>query len=211
MTLASKIAKVQLAAEVSRLPKRTVNVSISSGGSYKYDYIEESTLMEKIRPLLASEGVAVFYSDEIKDITGNLARVRVTLTLVDGESGEQFEMFAEGVGTDKGDKHVNKAKTAAMRYLLWKWFLVPSDIDPETENVERSDKPPRAQIKFAKDEAAEEFLKAVAAAGFDTSPTQKLIDEERLEYGGIREDWLTKQRQSLERAIATAQQTPSAS
>src|SRR5258708_2559699 len=97
-----------------------------SGGSYSYDYIEESTLMEKIRPLLAAEGVAVYYSDEILNIQGNLASVRVLLTLVDGESGDSFTMHADGVGTDYGDKHVSKAKTTAMRYLLWKWFLVPS-------------------------------------------------------------------------------------
>lgn len=199
--LATKIAKVQKNAEISALPKRNVQVQTQGGGSYSYDYIEEGTLMEKIRPLLAEEGVAVFYCDEIKSISGNLATVRVSLTLVDGESGETVAMFAEGVGTDKGDKHVNKAKTSALRYLLWKWFLVPSgDVDPEAENVERSERPPRAQIKWAKEEDVAAFLDEVVAAGFKRDHAQERADREFAEWEGYRADWLTQERRALEQA-----------
>lgn len=204
--LATKIAKVQKKAEVSALPKRTVSVSMRSGGSYTYDYIEESTLMEKIRPLLAEEGVAVFYSDEIKAISGNLATVRITLTLIDGDSGERFEMFAEGVGTDMGDKHVNKAKTAAVRYLLWKWFLVPSDIDPERENIEREDRPPKAQMKWASKEDVDSFLDDVVKAGFQRDQAQERADREFAEWEGYRADWLRDEKQALEQATKKAGQ-----
>lgn len=210
--LAAKIAKVQLAADVDALPKRTVTVNIQAkgdrpAGSYSYAYIEESTLMEKIRPLLAEHGVAVFYSDEILNIAGNLAQVRVHLTLIDGDTGEQFAMYADGVGTDYGDKHVSKAKTTAMRYLLWKWFLVPSgDVDPEAENVNREAKPPRDQIKWASKEDVDAFLAEVEAAGFQRGPSQERADQEYLEWEGWRADWLDSQRKAFEKAKKKAEE-----
>jgi hypothetical protein len=207
--LAAKIAKVQLKAEVQNLPKRTVTVQTQKGGTYSYDYIEEATLQEVIRPLLAEEGVATLYSDEIKSIQGNMATVKVTLTLIDGESGAWFQMNAEGVGTDMGDKHVNKAKTSAMRYLLWKWFLVPSgDVDPEAESIERSEKPPKSQIKWAKKEDVEAFIEEVAAAGFQRQPTEEAAAQEFAEWEGYRADWFAKQRRAFEGAKKQREQEP---
>lgn len=134
--LHSKIAHLQQTLE--QVEKRGhADVSTSGGGSYSYDYILESDLMAAIRPKLGELGVAVYYSDEVVHREDNLVSVKVTLTLADGETGETFAMSAVGDGTDKGDKAANKAKTSAMRYLLWKWMLVPSDIDPEHESVPR--------------------------------------------------------------------------
>lgn len=130
--------------ELSAIPPskmRHVEVQTSSGGSYSYDYITEATLMEELRPRLAREGIAVLYSDEVlrhPTKEDNLTVVRVTLTFADATSGETVELSAEGYGTDRGDKGANKAKTSAVRYLLWKTFLFASDLDPETESVERS-------------------------------------------------------------------------
>jgi hypothetical protein len=129
--------------ELSAIPRdklRHVEVQTSSGGTYSYDYITEATLMEELRPRLAREGIAVFYSDEVirhptKD--DNLTVVRVTLTFADAASDSTVELTADGYGTDRGDKGANKAKTTALRYLLWKTFLFASDLDPETESVER--------------------------------------------------------------------------
>lgn len=107
---------------------------------YRYDYILESDLMAAVRPKLAERGIAVFYSDEIIDRDGNRVTIRVRLTLVDGATGERETLSADHDATDRGDKAAAKAKTSAVRYLLWKNFLVPSDLDPEQENVEqRSD------------------------------------------------------------------------
>jgi hypothetical protein len=130
--------------ELSVIPRskmRHVEVQTSSGGTYSYDYITEATLMEELRPRLAREGIAVFYSDEVirhPTKEDNLTVVRVKLTFADAGSGETVEMTADGYGTDRGDKGANKAKTSAVRYLLWKTFLFASDLDPETESVERS-------------------------------------------------------------------------
>lgn len=142
--LYAKLAEIM--GELSAIPSakmRHVEVATRSGGTYSYDYITEATLMEELRPRLASRGICVFYSDKIlrspslEHSDDNLTVVQVSLTFVDGETGEKWNSSAEGYGTDLGDKGANKAKTSALRYLLWKTFLFASDLDPETESVER--------------------------------------------------------------------------
>lgn len=202
--LAAKIAAIQLEAEVGKLPQRHVEVKKDGQIQYTYDYIEESTLMAHIRPLLAQHGVACFYDDEILSLNGNVATVRTSLTLVDGDTGEERRMSTEGMSADRGDKMVNKAKTAAMRYLLWKWFLVPSSMDdPEVTTTETSSKAPPSHIKLASDEAVEAFLADLAAAGFDREAWESnTLTPHKLEWEGVREDWLANQRRDLQAAIA---------
>lgn len=131
-TLDERMAAVQL--ELEDVPRRGhAEVTMRNGGTYTYDYITEADLMIGVRPLLARHGIATYYSDRIVSIEAGTARVAVTLTL--RANGEEIVLTGEGVGTDLGDKHANKAKTSAMRYLLWKTFLQPSDEDPEQENV----------------------------------------------------------------------------
>lgn len=131
-TLDERMAAVQL--ELEDVPRRGhAEVEMRSGGRYSYDYITEADLMKAIRPLLAKHGIATYYSDRIVSIEAGMATVEVTLLL--RAAGDQIALTGEGVGTDFGDKHANKAKTSAVRYLLWKTFLQPSDEDPEQDNV----------------------------------------------------------------------------
>ena len=137
--LAAKLARIQ--EEIEDVPRAGhAEVTTKGGGQYSYDYILEADLMKAVRPLLAKYGVASFYRDEItrpptKDDPSCI--VRVTLTLVDGDSGQERELHADGYAIDYGDKAANKAKTSAVRYILWKTFLQPSDEDPEQENQDR--------------------------------------------------------------------------
>lgn len=134
-TLDERIAAVQL--ELEDVPRRGhAEVQTRSGSNYSYDYILEADLMKAIRPLLAKHGVAVYYSDRILDsLADGLTRVEVTIRF--RAHGEEITISGEGHGADLGDKAANKAKTSAVRYLLWKMFLQPSDEDPEQENVAR--------------------------------------------------------------------------
>lgn len=130
-TLDQRIAEVQ--GELEDVPRRGhADVTTATGGTYSYDYILEADLMKAIRPLLAKHGVATYYSDRIVN-AGATTIVEVTIRF--RANGDEIVCTAEGVGTDKGDKAANKAKTSAVRYLLWKMFLQPSDEDPEQENV----------------------------------------------------------------------------
>jgi hypothetical protein len=150
--LAAKLAAVQL--ELEDVPRQghadvyRKNDRNEWTLAYSYDYILEADLMKAIRPLLAKHGIATLYSDRIvkgptKEDVGTT--VEVTLTFFDGESGERESISGEGYAIDRGDKGANKAKTSAMRYLLWKSFLQPSDEDPEQQAEDRQ------QVEAAKD------------------------------------------------------------
>lgn len=132
-TLDQRMAWVQK--KLEDVPRRGhADVTTRSGGSYSYDYILEADLMSGIRPLLAEAGIAFYYSDKIVSVEQGAAHVRIQITLA--ANGETREFTADGYATDLGDKHVNKAKTGAMRYWLWKTFLQPSDEDdPEHQNI----------------------------------------------------------------------------
>jgi hypothetical protein len=131
-TLDQRMAAVQ--AELEDVPRRGhADVTTKGGAKYSYDYILEADLMKAVRPLLAQHGIAVYYRDEILRYDQGTATVRVILTL--RANGEAVVLEADGYAADTGDKAANKAKTNAVRYLLWKTFLQPSDEDPEQEST----------------------------------------------------------------------------
>lgn len=140
-SLAAKLADVQF-----ELSKREIaatghaDVHKRDGTfAYSYDYLRESDLMRAIRGELALRNVAVLYGDEIiaapsKDDPSTT--VRVYFTFCDGDSDQTFEISGDGYAYSSDDRGANKAKTHAVRYLLWKTFLVPADEDPEQEEAE---------------------------------------------------------------------------
>jgi hypothetical protein len=143
-SLDERMAAVQL--ELENVPRRG-HAEVKKDGvlQYEYDYITEADLMKGVRPLLAKHGIATYYSDEIVSNAGGMATVRVSIVFA--ANGEQRIVTADGVGTDRGDKGPNKAKTAAVRYLLWKTFLQPSDEDPEQENVSQDEAERAARLR----------------------------------------------------------------
>lgn len=135
-SLDERMAAVQL--ELEDVPRAGhATVTTKSGSSYSYDYITEADLMKAVRPLLSKHGIATYYSDRIVERGDGWARVAVEIVL--RANGEQMVLAGESFATDFGDKAASKAKTTAVRYLLWKTFLQPSDEDPEQENVSQAD------------------------------------------------------------------------
>lgn len=133
-SLDERIAAVQLELEdVERRGHADVRKRDGSH-AYSYDYILEADLMRAIRPLLAKQGVATYYRDEILRYEAGTATVRVWLTFA--ANGHERELYADGYAADLGDKAANKAKTSAVRYLLWKTFLQPSDEDSEQTSTD---------------------------------------------------------------------------
>jgi ERF superfamily len=149
-SLASKLATIM--GELGDLTRGGhALVETRTGGSYKYDYIQEAAIMAALRPLLVKHNVAMLYSDETvyrgSEATGdaNLVSVRVTLTFVNGDNPkDSYPLTGTADGTDYSDKAASKAKTTATRYLLLKTFLQGGmDVDPEQEAVERTSAPAR--------------------------------------------------------------------
>lgn len=103
-----------------------------------YEYFKDDDIVQPIRTLLAKYKIFIFHSvqDEVKE--GDLTKIRVEYTFVDGETGERFSVQQFGYGKDMQDKGLYKAYTGAHKYFLLRNFNLGSDQDPE--NDEESDK-----------------------------------------------------------------------
>lgn len=132
--LAAKLAKIL--GDIGKVEKTGTNEH------FKYKYLTESALVYAVRGRLAEAGVFVFTSVESQAVMivgeeGNktgLTTVTTRHTFVDGESGESFEVLSQGQGMDNGDKGGYKAVTGAMKYFLYKSFMIPTDDDPEADD-----------------------------------------------------------------------------
>lgn len=137
-TLARKLAAIMK--EIGKVPKSGHN------SFHKYDYVTENDLVYAVRQKLSEADIFVFTSVEnqavqiVRDDTDPsrikqsiLALVTTRHTFVDGESGEQFSVLSQGQGADVGDKAGYKAITGAMKYFLYKCFMIPTGDDPEAD------------------------------------------------------------------------------
>lgn len=132
--LAAKLARIL--GEVGKVPKSGHNAF------HKYDYVTENDLVYAVRDKLAEAQIFVFTSTvaqrvEIikeEDKTWALTTVETEHTFTDGESGEWFTVRSQGQGADNGDKGGYKAITGAMKYFLYKCFMIPTGDDPEGDD-----------------------------------------------------------------------------
>ena len=114
--------------EIGKVPKSGWN------DFHKYKYVTEADLTEHVRPLLAKHGLSlVFGTKSVIDIEGNRTRVECVIHLGYTDGNEIVETIW-GEGQDKGEKGIYKAMTGAMKYWLYKTFLVSTGDDPEATN-----------------------------------------------------------------------------
>lgn len=147
-SLAFKLAGIM--ARLNRLPKNGYN------SFHNYRYTEEADLMDALRPLLAENKIVVVPSVLGYEKDGDkkqFTRVHLRLVFIDGETGERIESEWWGEAQDSGDKGLYKAYTGAMKYAMFKTFLVSTGDDPEREEVaeEQEEKQvrvaPKASVK----------------------------------------------------------------
>lgn len=100
---------------------------------HKYYYTTEADLINEVRPLLVKHGLSlnIKVSDYIRN--GSLTTVKVSIELVDIDTGWGEASVFYGEGHDSQDKGVYKAYTGAMKYFLMKSLLIPTGDDPEQE------------------------------------------------------------------------------
>lgn len=147
-TLHGKIAEVQ--GELGVMPKdRNVEVRKNGVLQYSYDYLSESALMVAVREKLARRGVAVYVSTTDQRREGSLTLVTTSITFADGLTGETFTITGQGQGADPSDKGVYKAITGAVRYMLWKTFLVPTEGDDPNQPHEVSAESTNAPVSIS--------------------------------------------------------------
>jgi hypothetical protein len=79
-------------------PTGTGKVTLKSGGSYEYRYVEYDDLLDMVRPILADEGLALTFVSTLQD---GLRGMAVALTHRDGGLLTWFSPFASDPSTEQ--------------------------------------------------------------------------------------------------------------
>jgi hypothetical protein len=167
-SLANKLAEVGL--QIGYIQKDGVNTF------HKYSYASAEAVLKKANKELFSRGIAVRSDSKLAFLSEDSSRavVHTTLTFVDGETGETHSVNGLGQGSDKGDKAVMKANTAALKYALSGAFLISWGDDPEadatTDRAAASDGEEEAPAKrpssrrTTKPKTADDIIVAISGA-----------------------------------------------
>lgn len=125
MKLTEKLSQVM--AEVGYVQKDATNQF------FHYRYASAEAVLKKVNAALSARGIAVSSAVTLEQFLqqgdGSLAIVKLTLTFIDDEG--QVTVEGLGSGSDKGDKAVLKANTAALKYALANAFMISWGDDPE--------------------------------------------------------------------------------
>lgn len=133
--IAAKLVKVMEAC--SNVKKNGVN------DFHHYRYATSADVMEKVNAALVKHNLASVVETEVIDAsdvlnnkgnTEHLATVKVRITLIDAESGENIELSGMGSGQDGGDKAIMKAQTAAIKYAYMMSLAMSTSDDPEADS-----------------------------------------------------------------------------
>lgn len=108
-----------------------------------YEYFSEAQYKELFTELLSECDLELDSTElEVRFIDGTEkqkygALVTINFILTDIETGYSMEYIHSGIGFDKGDKALYKAKTGAIKYFFATSFLVATKDDPERDDNER--------------------------------------------------------------------------
>lgn len=121
--------------------------------SQGYAFVSVERIKDAVRVQLADRKVMVYTSiksverSEFQTSKGTTmfhSTVQGEVTFADAESGEMFTVEAVGEAMDTGDKSLNKAQTALIKYALINTFLIPTGDDPDHDSPEVTQRAPRA-------------------------------------------------------------------
>lgn len=101
---------------------------------HKYKYVTEADVVEAVRKAFIKHGLIYQFSmEDVVQLTPELCRSKIKFTIIDVDSGEQYESIVFGDGQDKGDKAVYKSITGAQKYFLLKTLLIATGDDAEAD------------------------------------------------------------------------------
>lgn len=134
----SEVAGSQLHMKVCAILGKMSGIPKSGYNDFhKYAYIQESDVLDTIRPALAEAGISVMVSIddvnvmEVMEKSKILTTVKGTIFFTDSESNEMLGFNIAGQGMDNQDKGLPKAITMAVKYGLMKTFLLGTPDDAE--------------------------------------------------------------------------------
>lgn len=104
---------------------------------HKYSYASAAAILEKVNEALCKNGLATLMKSEILSHTiegkEKFVTVKVTISLVDADTGERMEISGIGSGQDSGDKAIAKAQTMALKYAWMMSLNISTGDDPEAD------------------------------------------------------------------------------
>lgn len=124
---------------------------------FGYGYASAAGVIRKLNKALGERGVLLTTEEMITNVEkdGNLVFVHCTALFRDSESGEVVRSHGLGAGSDKGDKAVMKASTAAYKYAISHALTLGwGASDPEADSA--TDKAPRTRTTRKKVDAKTE-------------------------------------------------------
>lgn len=111
-----------------------------------YNYVKATDVARAVRNACIEQGVFIATSAKTvrtwegttnKGGVMNYCTVEMQFTFHDADTGDRLgPFFAEGSGSDTGDKATFKAQTGAIKYALRNAFLIPDETDPENDAAE---------------------------------------------------------------------------
>lgn len=146
--IAGKVAKVMTA--IRKLPKDGNNTYDN------YKYITGDKVFELLGGAMAEAGLVALPSiielntDSVPTKSGSQYRTVIhgQITLADADTGDTWTSDWYGEGADRGDKSINKAMTAMMKYYLLRLFQIGSGVDADADSPEIEEhqpQPPKAK------------------------------------------------------------------
>ncbi|MEN6412827.1 MAG: ERF family protein [Veillonellales bacterium] len=133
----------KLAAKLVKVMHEVAYVAKNGNNEYHgYSYATSADVLQKINAALTKYNICSIASPEVismtdvttaKGNTEHLATVKISILLVDAESGETVTIAGLGSGQDIGDKAVMKAETAAIKYSYLLSMAIQTGDDPEAD------------------------------------------------------------------------------
>jgi hypothetical protein len=130
-----------------------------------YRYASIDNIMQTVQKELIKRRLVIIGDILEESVSGNTATVAMLFTFIDAENPhDRFTTRWVGEGTDKGDKALSKAITAATKQMLLKTFLLASgEVDPDSASEER--KP-----QTLSDEQQREIFALLEERGLEVGP-----------------------------------------
>ena len=154
LTFFEYISKLQI--KKNKLRKILKDKGILVKGAHNdfddYEYFSEAQYKELFTELLSECGLELDSNElNVQNIEGtDKQRFGVSVTiefiLTDIDTGYSIKSTHSGIGFDKGDKALYKAKTGALKYFFATTFLVATKDDPERDDSGKKNTKPTNKV-----------------------------------------------------------------
>lgn len=140
-SLALKMAKVM--GGVNNLPKDGTNKH------FGYSFVSDTVVFDAVRKQLVEHNLIIMPSIIDHNTIGNKTVIKMSFTIVDGDSGESMVLYWVNEANDSQDKGISKAVTLGLKYFLKALFIIPTGDLKDDPDYSSEDTKPAKKTKSA--------------------------------------------------------------